>query len=292
MKIKGMKIISYLENNNVRLGVVNNEQVININEIFTDMLSIINQGNDGVEAIKEYISKNNNETLDIHKVQLLPPIPELKRNIICIGWNYLKHFEERYQQDIELPTKPTVFTKATGAVAGPYENIPSMKNFTNKLDYEAELAVVIGKEGSNIDVDTAENYIFGYMAANDLSARDVQQQHGGQWFMGKSMDKSCPMGPWIVTRDEIDDVQNLSISCKVNGEIVQSSNTSLMIFSINEIISTLSKAMTLKPGDIILTGTPSGVGFRRNPPLFLKDGDVVEVNIEQVGTIKNKIVDL
>lgn len=166
-----------------------------------------------------------------------------------------------------------------------------MKEYTKELDYEAELAVVIGKSGKNISEKNAEQHIFGYMVANDLSARDVQQEHGGQWFMGKSMDKSCPLGPWLVTKEEIINNQNLSISCKVNGEIVQSSNTNLMIFPINKIISILSEGMTLEPGDIILTGTPSGVGFRRNPPLLLQGGDIVEVSIEDIGIIRNAIID-
>ena len=209
---------------------------------------------------------------------------------MCVGWNYLEHFNERFRQDIDLPAKPTVFTKATETIAGPYEGIPLLEKFTEKFDYEAELAVVIGRKGKNISEEEASDYIFGYMCANDLSARDVQQAHGGQWFMGKSMDKSCPMGPWLVTRDEIEDVQNLEITCKVNGNTVQSSNTNLMMFSVNRIIAELSKGMTLLPGDIILTGTPSGIGAKRNPPLFLGSGDVVEVSISGIGSIKNGIV--
>src|SRR5690606_15661791 len=135
-------------------------------------------------------------------------------------------------------------------------------------DYEAELAIVIGKEGKNISEDEAMDYIYGYMCANDLTARDVQNAHGGQWFMGKSMDDSCPIGPWIVTKDEIPDPHNLDIECRVNGMTVQSANTNLMIFPLNRIINEISHGVTLKPGDIILTGTPSGIGSKRNPPLF------------------------
>ena len=164
------------------------------------------------------------------------------------------------------------------------------ENFTEKFDYEAELAVVIGREGKNISEEEAPDYIFGYMCANDLSARDVQQSHGGQWFMGKSMDKSCPMGPWLVTRDEIEDVQNLDIICKVNGKTVQSSNTNLMIFSVNRIIAELSKGMTLIPGDIILTGTPA-VSDLNGIRHYFRSGDVVEVAISGIGSIKNKVIE-
>lgn len=284
-----MKIISYLNDNQISVGIVQDETVIDVSDKFPDVLSIIKAGRNGIDEINRVLSSNV-ERKPLKREHLIPPIPKLERNIMCVGWNYLEHFNERFRQDIHLPTKPTVFTKATGTIAGPYEGIPLHENFTEKLDYEAELAVVIGRKGKNISEEEASDYIFGYMCANDLSARDVQQSHGGQWFMGKSMDKSCPVGPWIVTKDEITDVQNLDIYCKVNGKTVQSSNTSLMIFPINRIIAEISKAMTIFPGDIILTGTPSGIGSKRNPPMLLKKEDVVEVHISQIGGIKNRII--
>lgn len=284
-----MKIISYLNENQICVGIVEDNEVIDVSDAFSDVLSLIKAGDDGIKEIKKILHSNSNRKI-LNKEHLLSPIPKLERNIICIGWNYLEHFKERFRQDIELPSKPTVFTKATLSIAGPYEQIPLSEDFTTKLDYEAELAVVIGREGKNISEERASDYIFGYMCANDLSARDVQQLHGGQWFMGKSMDKSCPVGPWIVTKEEISDVQNLDIVCKVNGQTVQSSNTSLMIFPINRIISEISKAMTLLPGDIILTGTPSGIGVKQNPPILLKPEDVVEIHIAEIGGIKNRII--
>ncbi|MCM3568085.1 fumarylacetoacetate hydrolase family protein [Neobacillus mesonae] len=284
-----MKIISYLNENQINAGIVHDNTVIDVSNEFPDVLSIIKAGHNGIDRLNRILNSNV-EPRPLISEHLLPPIPKLERNIMCVGWNYLEHFNERFRQDIDLPTKPTVFTKATGTIAGPYEGIPLPENFTQKLDYEAELAVVIGRKGKNIAEAEASDYIFGYMCANDLSARDVQHSHGGQWFMGKSMDKSCPLGPWIVTKDEIKDVQNLDIYCKVNGKIVQSSNTSLMIFPINRIIAEISKAMTLIPGDIILTGTPSGIGVKRNPPMLLKAEDVVEVHIAEIGSIKNRII--
>lgn len=285
-----MKLVSYLRENKISVGVVQGEMLIDVSGEFPDVLSIIKAGKQGFQKLEKILNGNLTK-IPFTSESLLSPLPELERNIICIGWNYLEHFNERTRQDIELPASPTVFTKATGSVAGPYEDFPLVESFTEMLDYEAELAVVIGREGKQILENEASDYIFGYMSANDLSARDVQQAHGGQWFMGKSMDKSCPMGPWIVTKDEINDVQDLDIHCKVNGQTVQSSNTSLMIFPINRIIAEISKAMTLKPGDIILTGTPSGIGSKRIPPLLLKAGDVVEVHISEIGAIKNKVVE-
>ena len=284
-----MRLLSYHNGNQIGPGVIQDNTVIDISDEFSDVLSVIKAGNEGLERINK-ILHSNVERIEIKKEQLVPPIPKLERNILCVGWNYLEHFNERAQQDIDLPSKPTIFTKATGTIAGPYEKIPLPDNYTNKFDYEAELAVVIGRKGKKIIEEEAFDYIFGFMCANDLSARDVQQAHGGQWFMGKSIDKSCPTGPWIVTTDEITDVQNLDITCKVNGKMVQSSNTSLMMFSVKKIISEISQAMTLMPGDIILTGTPPGIGAKRNPPILLKSGDVVEVEIDEIGSIKNHII--
>ncbi|GGB53306.1 2-hydroxyhepta-2,4-diene-1,7-dioate isomerase [Lentibacillus populi] len=284
-----MKLISYYNGNQIRAGVIQDNTVIDIGDEFSDVLSVIKAGNLGLERINK-ILHSDVDRREIKRERLVSPIPKLERNILCVGWNYLEHFNEREQQDIDLPSKPTIFTKATGTIAGPYERIPLPNNYTNKFDYEAELAVVIGWKGKKITEEEAFDYIFGFMCANDLSARDVQQAHGGQWFMGKSIDKSCPTGPWLVTKDEIADVQNLDIICKVNGNMVQSSNTNLMMFSIKQIISEISQAMTLMPGDIILTGTPPGIGAKRNPPILLKSGDVVEVEIDGIGSIKNHII--
>ncbi|MED1607665.1 fumarylacetoacetate hydrolase family protein [Cytobacillus kochii] len=285
-----MKLVSYLENEEeIRVGVILNNQIVDLTSEFNSIHSIIQNGEHGLSHIQDYLDSSKLKTI-LEVKDFLPPIVEVKRNIICIGWNYLAHFEERFNKNIELPSKPTVFTKATGTIAGPYEALDIPAEYTTKLDYEAELAVVIGKKGRNITEDGAMDYVFGYMCANDISARDIQQTHGGQWFMGKSLDNSCPIGPYIVTKDEINDIQNVKIECKVNDNVVQSSNTNLMIFPLKKIIAEVSKGMTLMPGDIILTGTPSGIGAKRNPPLFLHSGDVVEVSVEGMGKIKNKIV--
>lgn len=283
-----MRLVSFDQDDQIKVGLVQNGMVVDVSHEFPDILSIIKEGDIGLQKLKE-IASFSKETSPISNKRLVAPI-QSTRNIMCVGWNYLKHFNERENQDLQLPEHPNVFTKATTTISGPFEDIPLSSEVTKKFDYEAELAVIIGKSGSNIPEDEALDYVFGYTVANDLSARDIQHTRGGQWFLGKSIDKSCPIGPWIVMKDEVPDPQNLDISCKVNGEIVQSSNTSLMIFPVKKIIAEISQIMTLMPGDIILTGTPEGIGAKRNPPLFLKPGDTVEVEVSGIGKIQNRIV--
>ncbi|MED4227513.1 fumarylacetoacetate hydrolase family protein [Neobacillus cucumis] len=222
-------------------------------------------------------------------VVLEAPIPQPKRDIICLGLNYREHAMEyttAMEEEQNLPKYPIVFTKATTTVIGPNQKIKSHRHVTNKVDYEAELAIVIGKEGTNISKEEAYDHIFGYTIINDVSARDLQKQHS-QWFLGKSLDTHGPMGPFLVTEDEIERPVKLDIKCRVNGELRQNSNTDLLIFDIPTIIKTVSGGVTLKPGDIIATGTPKGVGLGFDPPKFLNEGDIVEVEIEKIGVLKN-----
>src|SRR5205807_7873544 len=192
-------------------------------------------------------------------------------------------------QEAKVPEYPVIFTKAPTTVNGPYGDIVIDPAVSEQIDWEAELAVIIGKGGKNIREEDALSYVFGYTVLNDVTARDLQARHK-QFFKGKSLDGSCPMGPWIVTADEIPDPYNLALRLRVNGETKQDSRTNLMIFSINKAISVLSQGMTLEAGDILATGTPSGVGFSRTPPEFLKPGDVVEAEVENVGLIRNRVV--
>jgi 2-keto-4-pentenoate hydratase/2-oxohepta-3-ene-1,7-dioic acid hydratase in catechol pathway len=224
-------------------------------------------------------------------VVLEAPIPQPKRDIICLGLNYREHAMEyttAMEEEQNLPEYPIVFTKATTTVIGPDQKIKSHRHVTSKIDYEAELAIVIGKEGTNISKEEAYDYIFGYTIINDVSARDLQKQHS-QWFLGKSLDTFGPMGPFLVTEDEIGRPVRLDVQCRVNGELRQNSNTELLIFDIPTIIETVSGGVTLKPGDIIATGTPKGVGLGFDPPKFLNEGDVVEVEIEKIGVLRNII---
>jgi len=226
------------------------------------------------------------------EVRIEAPIPEPKRDLICLGLNYREHayeFGKTTDEAKAIPTHPIVFTKATTTIIGPEQSIQSHSTVTNEVDYEAELAIVVGKEGTNISKEQAYDYIFGYTIINDVTARDLQRIHK-QWFLGKSLDTFCPMGPYLVTSDEITHPAMLEIKSRVNGELRQHSNTELLIFDIPTIIETVSKGITLKPGDIIATGTPKGVGMGFEPPQFLKPGDVVEVEIETLGTLRNSVV--
>ncbi len=231
-------------------------------------------------------------------VQLTAPIPRPRKNIMCLGHNYAEHARESNaaRGAAALQTAggkehapPMIFTKATTTANGPYSPIVIYPAISEQIDWEAELGVVIGKVGKNIRVEEALNYVFGYTVLNDVSARDLQSRHK-QFFLGKSLDGYCPMGPWIVTADEVADPQQLPIRLRVNGVLKQESNTSMMLVSVRQIIALISQGITLEPGDIIATGTPGGVGFARKPPEFLKAGDVVETEIEGIGLLKNPVV--
>ncbi len=223
-------------------------------------------------------------------VTLLAPLHP-KKNVFCVGRNYLAHAEEGARalgNELKLPPVPTFFTKAPTTIAGPDEALPLSSDVSPQYDWEAELAIVIGKTCRDVKEADALDVIFGYTALNDVTARDLQRAHV-QWFKGKSLDHTCPIGPWIVDAAEIGDAQNLEIMLRVNGEEKQHSNTSKMIFNIRQIIASLSAGLTLEAGDIIASGTPEGVGFARTPPEFLKDGDVMEVEIEKIGILRNAV---
>lgn len=229
---------------------------------------------------------------NIVNVQLASPIPRPRKNIMCMGQNYADHAQEANEaRGIATAATdiPAVFTKAPTTVNGPYSQIVIDPAVSEQIDWEAELAVIIGKGGKNIREEDALAHVFGYTVLNDVSARDIQFRHK-QYFRGKSLDGFCPMGPWIVTADEIPDPQQLPIRLKINGVIKQESNTNQMIYSVAQIIALLSSGMTLEPGDIIATGTPSGVGFARKPPEFLHAGDIMETEIDGIGLMRNTIV--
>lgn len=228
----------------------------------------------------------------LNEVQLSAPIPHPHRNIMCLGLNYADHAQETAalrNRSGDAPDYPIFFTKAPTTLNGPFGDIVIDPEVSTAIDWEAELGVVIGKQGKNIRAENALDYVFGYTIINDVTARDLQSRHK-QYFKGKSIDGYCPMGPWIVTADEIPDPQRLAIRLRVNGVTKQDSNTGMMVFSVRDIIASLSLGMTLQPGDIIATGTPSGVGFARNPPEYLQPGDMMETEIEGIGTLRNNIV--
>lgn len=223
------------------------------------------------------------DVFPLEDAALGPPIPDPDK-IICLGLNYRRHAEEA---GLPIPEVPSLFAKYRNSLTGPASPI-ILPGVSEQVDYEAELAVVIGRRCKNITSTQALAYVAGYMALNDVSARDVQMRTG-QWLAGKAIDSFAPCGPALVI-DEIGDPQSLDISTRVNGQTLQQANTSDMIFSVAETISFLSQLMTLEPGDIIATGTPEGVGFKRNPPIFLHAGDVVEVEVEDIGILRNPVV--
>jgi 2-keto-4-pentenoate hydratase/2-oxohepta-3-ene-1,7-dioic acid hydratase in catechol pathway len=223
---------------------------------------------------------------------LLAPIPQPVRNIFCVGRNYLDHVKEGFeaqQAEVKLPEVPQFFTKATHAINSPTGEISVNEQVTHWLDYEVELAVIIGKSGRDISKEQALEHVFGYTVANDVTARDLQKRHE-QWFKGKSLDGTLPMGPCIVTRDAVPDVKALELICHVNNERRQHGHVAQMMFDIPSIIASLSAGMTLDVGDIICTGTPAGVGFAMKPPQKLKHGDVVSAAISGIGELRNQVV--
>jgi 2-keto-4-pentenoate hydratase/2-oxohepta-3-ene-1,7-dioic acid hydratase in catechol pathway len=214
-----------------------------------------------------------------------------RKNVFCVGRNYLAHAEEGARalgKELDLPPVPTFFTKAPTSIADPDATLNLSGTVSQKYDWEAELAAVIGTRCKDVSEERALEVVFGYSCLNDVSARD-KQRATTQWFAGKTLDDTCPLGPWLVTADEIGDPQKLDVSLRVNGETKQHASTSAMIFSVARIIAELSQGTTLEPGDVIATGTPDGVGFARTPPEFLKNGDVMEVEIEKIGVLRNPV---
>jgi 2-keto-4-pentenoate hydratase/2-oxohepta-3-ene-1,7-dioic acid hydratase in catechol pathway len=255
------------------------------------MLDIIRGGEPTMALLREIAASPKTEPILLNRALLKAPIPRPTKNIFCVGWNYLEHFAEggnMLKDDLELPKYPVFFSKTPTAVNGPYDVIPFDEKISMQLDWEVELGVVIGTTSKNISEADAMQHIFAYTIINDVTWRDVQRRHGGQWFKGESLDGTCPMGPCIVTADEIDPT-NLNIECRVSGVIKQKSNTKHLYFKIPRLIHDLSEGMTLEAGDIISTGTPEGVGFARTPPEWMKHGDLLETEIEGIGVMRNPI---
>lgn len=288
-----MKLISYDHQGRRGIGAVVDKGIVALSGVAPDMLSLIEMGTAGLAQAQAAVNAAQSY-LPLAEVDWLAPVPSPRRNVMCLGLNYADHAEESAAaqgEQAQLPEFPVIFTKATLSVNGPYSDIPFDASVSEKIDWEAELGVVIGKGGKNVPAGEAMEYVFGYLVINDVSARDLQRQHR-QFFKGKSLDGCCPMGPWIVTADDVPDPHNLVIQTLVNGVIKQDSNTRYMIFDVPTTITHLSNGMTLLPGDIIATGTPSGVGFARQPAEFLGPGDEVECRIEGIGAIRNRVASI
>ena len=257
----------------------------------TAPISLLEYINNPVQDLSASLSSKNLKPISPDQITLCAPIPQPIRNIICLGKNYEDHAKEIVstklltQDENFIPEFPVYFAKSAYPAVGHDSTIPLHEHFTKKVDYEAELAVIIGKKAFCIQESDVEDVIFGYTVLNDITDRDAQTRYG-QWFYGKSLDGFCPMGPHIVTKDEIPFPVKLNIFCRVNGETRQNSNTSLLIYDIPRVISELSQGFTLHPGDIIATGTPGGVGHGMKPPRYLQKGDVVECEVEKVGILR------
>ena len=260
-----------------------------------DMLAVI-AGGEPLNARLREAATRAHDGAKASTVHLLAPIPRPARNIFCVGWNYSEHFAEgaRMRADTaapgqqEIPEFPALFSKNPATVTGPDAPIWWPGPHSEQLDWEVELAVIIGKGGRDIGEDDAMSHIFGYTVANDVSVRDVQRRHGGQWFKGKNFDSHLPLGPWIVSADALDPT-GLRVQTRVNGVTKQDSNTKFMVFKLPRLIAELSAGCEMWPGDIVITGTPEGIGNARNPKEFMKIGDVVEVEIEGIGVLRNTV---
>jgi len=287
-----VKLVTYQHANRTAPGVVHENVIIDLSAIAPDLLTLIDLGPPALARARDLAAAPDAATVPLAGAHLLAPIPTPRRNVICLGKNYAEHAREAYEargEQVITTEYPVIFTKATTSVNGPYDDIPVDDAISAQMDYEAELAFIIGRPARRVSRAEAMQYVFGYTVLNDVTARDLQTAHK-QFHIGKSLDGCCPIGPWIVTADTIPDPHALRITCHVNGELRQDSAGEVMTFDVPAIIEILSRTMTLLPGDIIATGTPSGVGFARKPPVFLRPGDVVECAIESIGAIRNRIV--
>src|ERR1043166_2262966 len=313
-----MRFVTFLHKNEQRLGLMGpQEQIIDLAEVnrrylkegslpfLTGMQGFIEAGPKALQVARKaekYVTGKNAD--DVKKLvsvgalvksnqaKLISPIPRPKKNCVMLGINYREHVDEGARArslEIKYPEWPVFFTKPATSVIGHKGKVVNHK-CTTKLDWEVELAVVMGKKGRDIPKEKAYDYVFGYTVCLDMTARELQRQHG-QWFKGKSLDTFCPLGPWLVHKSALPDPQQVRLICRVNGEVMQDGNTRDMIFDIPTTIESLSAGMTLEAGDIISTGTPSGVGFARVPPVFLKAGDKVEGEVERVGTLEVTIAE-
>jgi 2-keto-4-pentenoate hydratase/2-oxohepta-3-ene-1,7-dioic acid hydratase in catechol pathway len=302
-----MKLLTYkTQDTEPRLGFIHNNQVIDMQDfgeisnfpLPNDMLELIDMGFEIIAEITEMITETPENffeeiAYEMDEITILAPIEKPRKNIIGIGLNYTEHVAESARTldtTGKLPTKPIIFSKPPTTVTATNTQIIKNTKLTSQLDWECELAVIISKKGKYVPKYEALDYVFGYTVINDISARDCRRE--GQWIVSKGQDTFAPMGPVIVTKDEIENPHNLNLSLKVNGVEKQNSNTKLMLFNINDLIEDLSTIFTLEAGDIIATGTPAGVGAGRDPQEWMYDGDVVEANVEGIGTIVNTIKEI
>lgn len=297
-----MKLVSFRRAGKIRIGAIadDGETVVDFSvaapALPADMPSFIEAGDKALAgAARALKTRKKNARLSLKRAKIVAPIPAPRRNIFCVGKNYHEHAKEFDASGFNattganaIPEDPIIFSKANTTVCGPGDPIPAHLDHSKSTDYEVELAVIIGAGGRGISKRDAMKHVYGYTIVNDVTARVLQQQHK-QWFIGKNIDNYCPMGPWIATADEIRNVRKMRVQAHVNGELRQDAVVKDLIFDIPTLISTISKGMTLNPGDIIATGTPAGVGIGFKPPRFLKKGDICTLSIDGLGTLENPV---
>ena len=305
-----MKLVTYVHQERHHLGAISDSQVIGLADAWDayqkgaeapagngssfpdDMPALLGSDDEAWQLVRSVVAwaetspdtKGASFRKPLDQVRLAPPVANPSK-IVCVGLNYRDHCLE---QDIELPARPILFAKFPSSVIGPGDEIRWSPDASQKVDYEAELAVVIGRQGRNIPTEHAYDYVAGYTIVNDVSARDAQFADE-QWIRGKSFDTFCPMGPYLLTADEVPDPHTLDIRCWVNGELRQDSNTRELVFKVHDLLAYISKTSTLVPGDVLITGTPGGVGVFRDPQVFLKPGDLVEIEIDKLGRLSNRV---
>jgi 2-keto-4-pentenoate hydratase/2-oxohepta-3-ene-1,7-dioic acid hydratase in catechol pathway len=285
-----VKLLTFSMDGKARPGVLKGEQVVDLAAAglpagpHGGLIEIARGGDAMLDRVRKVLNDTKAKSYPLADVKVLPPIRQPSK-IVAIGLNYIDHCKET---GLPVPTVPVPFSKFTSSVCGPYDDIVWPLSMTKEVDYEVELGVVIGKRARDVAEKDALDYVLGYSVVNDVSARDLQFLGARQWDRSKSLDTFCPWGPYIVTRDEIPDPHVLQVRTLLNGKEMQNSNTKNLIFSVPKIIAYLSQGTTLLPGDLIPTGTPAGVGFRRTPPVFLKDGDECVCEVEGIGTIRNR----
>jgi 2-keto-4-pentenoate hydratase/2-oxohepta-3-ene-1,7-dioic acid hydratase in catechol pathway len=291
-----MKLVTYRpQGAGAQLGALVDGKVINLAEasggaLPNNMLAFLQLGDAGLKAAKKIATKKvaAEQGVALDAVKLMAPIPNPNK-VVAIGLNYMDHIKE---SNAAVPKIPIMFTKYTTSIVGPGDAVRWDPAISEKVDWEVELAVVIGKPTYRVSEGEALDYVVGYTVCNDVSARDLQTERGDQWIRGKSLDTFCPLGPCIVTKDEIADPHNLKLKTTVNGKVMQDSNTKELLFKVPYLIHYLSQAFTLLPGDVIITGTPPGVGMGMKPPVYLKDGDVMTVEVEGIGELTNPCVEM
>src|SRR5579862_5014505 len=274
-------------------AVIDNDHAVVLPDRYADLVAFIEGGEDAMAKVAAHIRGAGAARVPLDEVVVGSPITRFRRDVLCCGWNYWDHFYEsegkREGQDVPRPNAPTFFTKSPDTVIGPFDDIAFDERVSKKWDYEAEIAIVFGKAGRSIPAERAWDHVFGLTLANDVSQRDLQRQHGGQWLKGKSIDRTMPLGPVIVTPDELD-VPNLRIELTLNGQTMQSALVGQMAFPIEELIAELTFGMSVHPGDVLLTGTPSGIGNAREPQVFLKESDEGAVRAPGIGELRNRLV--